>query len=67
MPRPDRDRKGGYQFKNVVDVTSELQAEILRRRREDRQQTYADNRQMGLRMHRAQQEFIPMDVDHDEL
>lgn len=69
MPNPKdrRERKGGYQVKHVVDVSSELQADILRRRKEDRKQLHADNRMMGLRMHRAQLEYIPMDADDDDL
>lgn len=73
MPKPYRDKKGGYQNQNWVDVTSELQAEILRRRKEDRRQAHADNRQIGIRMHRAQQEALPMEIEtwgelgHDEL
>lgn len=64
MPRPYRDKKGGYQNKRVTDVLAELYAAHENQRKMARADQKMHNRHMRLA---AEAAAVPMDIDHDEL
>jgi len=66
MPRPYRDKKGGYQNKRVNDVLAELYAAHERQRQMARADQKMHNRHIRLAAEAAAV-GVPMDVDHDEL
>lgn len=66
MPKPYRDKRGGYQNKGVRNVLAELYEAHDRQRKMARADQKMHNRHMRLAAEAAAV-GVPMDIDHDEL
>jgi len=67
LPPSHGNAPGAYQPRNTVDVRAELQAELIRRRSQDRRNIVRDRRAMRRGVREAAMIELPVDMELEEI